>query len=173
MRRVRSQSGSSLIEVLVAMLILAIGLIGFAGLQAQALRMNYETLQRTRASALAEELFDRMRSNRYLAVTTDEYERAFNDPITAVSVKCDEATCTPSQMAIWDLNDWLTNSVREVMGDDIDANISRDPNGKTSEASLYAISIRLVEVTNARNNEVIAAGADDPQLVSYEFKALL
>ncbi len=60
----RSQSGFSIIEVLVAMLVLAIGLLGLAALQAQGLRFNHDAYIRTQATHLASDIIDRMRTNR-------------------------------------------------------------------------------------------------------------
>jgi type IV pilus assembly protein PilV len=59
----RSQSGFSIIEVLVAMLVLAIGLLGLAALQAQGLRFNHDAYVRTQATHLAYDIVDRMRAN--------------------------------------------------------------------------------------------------------------
>ena len=59
----RRQRGVSLIEVLVSTLILAIGLVGVAGLQAFALKNNQSAQMRSQASALAYDLADRMRGN--------------------------------------------------------------------------------------------------------------
>lgn len=60
----RRQSGFSLIEVLVAMLVLAIGLLGLAALQAQGLRFNHDAYVRTQATNLAYDIIDRIRTNR-------------------------------------------------------------------------------------------------------------
>jgi len=51
-----AQSGFSLIETLVAIVLLSIGLIGLLGLQARAARMSTETEDMTRASLLANEI---------------------------------------------------------------------------------------------------------------------
>lgn len=61
--RSRSQ-GFTLVEVLVALLILAIGLLGLAALQAQSLKFNHDALVRSEATLLAYELMDQMRANR-------------------------------------------------------------------------------------------------------------
>jgi len=63
-RRTRRAGGFSLIEVLVAMLVLAIGLLGLAALQAQGLRFNGEAFVRTQATVLAGDLIDRIRADR-------------------------------------------------------------------------------------------------------------
>lgn len=59
-----AQRGFSLIEVLVAMLILAIGLLGLAALQTQGVRFNHDAYVRTSATVLAYDIVDKMRLNR-------------------------------------------------------------------------------------------------------------
>ncbi len=60
----RAQQGFTLIEVLITVIILAIGLLGLAGLQANSLRFNHSAYQNSQATALAYEIADRMRANR-------------------------------------------------------------------------------------------------------------
>lgn len=62
------QRGMSLIEALVALLILSIGLLGVAGLQMQALRSNHGAHLRSQATVLAHDIADRMRANRTAAL---------------------------------------------------------------------------------------------------------
>ena len=50
-------------EVLIAMLVLAIGLLGLASLQAQSLRFNHDSYVRSQATILAYEIMDKMRAN--------------------------------------------------------------------------------------------------------------
>ncbi|MEP6907359.1 MAG: type IV pilus modification protein PilV [Pseudoxanthomonas sp.] len=61
-----SQSGFTLIEVLIAMLVLAFGLLGFALLQTMNVRFTKSAQQRTVATNLAYELVDMMRMQRSL-----------------------------------------------------------------------------------------------------------
>jgi type IV pilus modification protein PilV len=56
--------GFSLIEVLVAMLVLAIGLLGLAALQTQGVRFNHDAFVRTTATNLAMDITDAMRAAR-------------------------------------------------------------------------------------------------------------
>jgi len=59
-----AQSGALLIEVLIAVLICAFGLLGFAGMQARAVSTDFETLQRSEALVLLEDMVSRMNANR-------------------------------------------------------------------------------------------------------------
>lgn len=63
----RRQRGFTLIEVLVAILILAFGLLGFAMLQTMSVRFVQSSNYRTQATNLAYDLLDQMRANRYQA----------------------------------------------------------------------------------------------------------
>jgi type IV pilus assembly protein PilV len=59
----RRASGFTLIEVLVALIVLSIGLLGVAGMQITGLRANQSAGSRTQASYLADDIIDRMRAN--------------------------------------------------------------------------------------------------------------
>ena len=58
------ESGFSLVEVLVAMLILAIGLLGLAALQTQGVRFNNDAFIRTQGTTIAYDIIDKLRVNR-------------------------------------------------------------------------------------------------------------
>lgn len=60
----RHQRGLTLIEVLVAVLVLAIGLLGLAGLQAASMRFSHDAQLRSQATFLANDIMDRWRANR-------------------------------------------------------------------------------------------------------------
>jgi type IV pilus assembly protein PilV len=71
------QSGFTLLEVLVAILVLSIGLLGLAGLMASSIRNNHSAYQRTQATWLAYDMIDRMRVNRAAAIAaTEDYDIA-------------------------------------------------------------------------------------------------
>ncbi|AWH36595.1 MULTISPECIES: type IV pilus modification protein PilV [Stenotrophomonas] len=61
----RRQAGFSLLEVLIAILVLGFGLLGFAMLQTMNVRFVQSSNYRTEATNLAYDLLDQMRSNRY------------------------------------------------------------------------------------------------------------
>ena len=99
----KKQAGFSLIEVLVSALILSIGLIGVAGLQATSLKNNQSAYMRSQASAFAYDLADRMRSN-LAGANAGLYDPA----LAAMTVQCSTPVgCTPQQLAENDLAEWL------------------------------------------------------------------
>ena len=75
-----SQGGFSLVEMLVATLVLAFGLIGLAGLQATSLRNNTSAYHRTQVNLFTQDMIDRMRANRAQAVADDYHTGGFGDP---------------------------------------------------------------------------------------------
>lgn len=62
--RRQQQRGSALIEVLVAAVLAAFGLLGFAALQARSVGAELESLQRSQALILLEDMAARMNTNR-------------------------------------------------------------------------------------------------------------
>jgi len=62
------QTGFTLLEVLIAVLVLSVGLLGLAGLQASSLRNNHSADLRSQATILGYGIADRMRANRTAAL---------------------------------------------------------------------------------------------------------
>jgi type IV pilus assembly protein PilV len=62
-------TGFTLLEVLVAVLVLAIGLLGMAGLQMTGMKSNNSAYLRSQASLLAYDITERMRANRNAALS--------------------------------------------------------------------------------------------------------
>lgn len=62
--RRRAAAGFTLVEVLIALVVLSIGLLGIAALYLETLRANRTALYRTQAVTLAADLADRIRANR-------------------------------------------------------------------------------------------------------------
>ena len=73
--------GATMIEVLVALLVLSIGLLGVAALLSTGMRNNYDAHLRSQATVLAYDIVDRMRANRTAALDGN-YDTALADTIT-------------------------------------------------------------------------------------------
>lgn len=110
------QCGFTLLEVLIALLILSIGLLGLASLQTSGLRSNQMASMRTTATQVTYDIADRMRAN---PVGTDaqNYVIASNaaDPVIPSGENCESISCTTSQMATYDLAQWR-GAVRSLPG---------------------------------------------------------
>ncbi|MGH8168689.1 MAG: type IV pilus modification protein PilV [Woeseiaceae bacterium] len=92
--------GLTLVEILIALLILSIGLLGLAGLQTMSLRFNTSAYYRTQATALAYDFADRMRANRQAALT-GAYDVALQDPPPACGPVVVAGTLEQQEIAAW------------------------------------------------------------------------
>lgn len=100
----QAQHGLSLVEVLVALLVLSIGLLGIAALQLTGLRENTSALRHSQATWIAYEMADRMRANR-VGVETDAYDSVTT--VSATSASCGSgASCSASNIATFDTFEW-------------------------------------------------------------------
>lgn len=98
------QCGFSLVEILVAVVILSVGLLGLAGLQTTSLKNNDDAYLRSQATMLAYSMLDHMRANHDGTISND-YDVAFAD--TAPAQDCIANNCTHAQLAKADLEEWL------------------------------------------------------------------
>jgi type IV pilus assembly protein PilV len=98
-------NGFTLIEVLIATVVLAIGLLGLAGLQATSLRNNQSAYNRSQATQLAYDIADRMRAN---TAAQANYLTASMAPTAATAkANCKNTTgCSTADMAENDLFEW-------------------------------------------------------------------
>lgn len=96
----RRSRGFTLIEILVAMLVLAIGLLGIAAMQLRGLQYSHDAYLRSQISVLAASMADRMRLNRDL-VAGYTAGSPYTVPSTTPS-GCTEATATvTNDLACW------------------------------------------------------------------------
>ena len=106
----KQNHGFTLIEVLVALLIFAIGMLGLAGLQLKAHQTTQFAHTRTNVTLNAGALIDRMRSN-MAGVTAGDYvyDHGVNGDYTVASA-CEvgsTVTCTPAERANADIKEWI------------------------------------------------------------------
>lgn len=115
------QRGTTLIEVLVAILILSIGLLGIAGLQASAMRYAQGSWARAAVSTNLSDLADRIRANpdasdtAYQLTSTYATQRAAIDTLT-VAQDCLTVACTADQLADFQLKQWQMAIARDMPG---------------------------------------------------------
>lgn len=97
--------GFSMVEVLVALLVLSIGLLGIAGLQLTSVRANQSAYLRGQAVMLAQQALDRVRSN---VGNADDYEIQLSG----------SAPASPTTQADRDLQSWLQDLARALPSGD-------------------------------------------------------
>ena len=96
-----------MIEVMIALLVLAVGLLGLAGLQGMALRENASAGIQTQALYLSNDMLDRMRANRQAALN-QEYD---------IAIGTAPASPAYEGMVLGDLTAWKSN-LAELPGGD-------------------------------------------------------
>jgi len=105
--RPRLQSGFTLLEVMIALVIFSIGLLGLAGLQASGLRSNTQAQLRTIAVIQTYDMAERIRANPR-GVEDGNYNAM--DDSTPTAEDCISATCTAAEMATYDYYEWVTST---------------------------------------------------------------
>lgn len=97
-----AQSGTTMIEVVVSLLVISFGMLGMAGVQGVSLRGNQNAYYRTMATTFTADIIERMVANKD-AVGTGGYD----DVAGAATANCFTTTgCTSAQMAAQDVLEW-------------------------------------------------------------------
>jgi type IV pilus assembly protein PilV len=109
--------GFSLLEVMIAVLVFSLGLLGVGGLMVLSVRTNHSAFLRTQASFLAQSMADRIRTN---VGWTLSYNGTY-DATTAGSGDCTGGICSPESLVqrdkeIWSrqLTDMLPNASAQI-----------------------------------------------------------
>lgn len=93
-----------MLEVLIAVLVFSLGMLGLAGLLIFAMSSNHVAYLRTQATFLAHNMADRMDANP-VGLWNNDYNGTF--PVPASTASC-AAGCTPAQLAAYDKAQWST-----------------------------------------------------------------
>lgn len=121
-----AQSGATLLEVLIAMLLVSFGLLGIAGLLLASVRYQQTSQFREAAHAHLQNIAEAMRANQaaltaaadgagaYLAA--DAYEAAATLPSDPGCGLGTQPACTPAQAAQRDVRDWRQNLALALPG---------------------------------------------------------
>lgn len=103
MQQRRTVRGFSLLEVLIALVVFSLGLLGLAGMMVLSVKANHTAYLRTQASFLAQSMADRMRTNvGWVTSYAGDYgsDATFTNPCT------DGAACTPENLVKRDQAVW-------------------------------------------------------------------
>ncbi len=163
----RAQGGFSLIEVLVSVIVFAVGILGTASLQTVAKRANFDAVQRTTASQLAFDVFERMRAN---SGALDGYLAAPGAALGVANVMaaplndCKAASCTPQELASRDQWEWQQslNGALEVKDNGNTGGLAEATACITGPADgssgLYTVTIVWRGISEVPSNLAVACG---------------
>ncbi len=105
----RKESGFSMLEVLVSMIIIMIGVLGIAGMQLLAINNTEVARYQSLAALLASSMATGMQSNAAYWGTPSSSIGVTGTTITGIAsggTSCLNAVCTPTQLAAYDLTNW-------------------------------------------------------------------
>lgn len=120
----QTTAGFTLLEVLVAIIILSFGVLGAVGLQASSLQANREARLQSTGLRLAEELAEMMRSNHTIAIKTAAADNPYiyNATSTLTNPNCGLPTASTAScgsalaIAQRDMREWLFRVLNELPG---------------------------------------------------------
>jgi type IV pilus assembly protein PilV len=134
------QSGFTLVEVLVSLVVFSIGMLGIGKLMLFASRANDSAYQRDQATALAYSMLDSMRANRDTAIaggySVTNVASYSNPGLYCTTMGAD---CSGANLAQYELYQWqqsLVNSLGPLCGGTVQTNTTTDPS--TGAASVTA-----------------------------------
>jgi len=102
-RAANIQSGISLIESLVAIVVMSLGILGILGLQLRNLADTQTSLNRAQAIRLIEDLSEKIQANPNGLGNLEAYQSDWKDSPTG---SCKPEGCTPSEMGAYDITQW-------------------------------------------------------------------
>ena len=138
------QRGFTMVETLVALVVLAIGLLGIAALYLDSLRAGRTAIYRTQAVNLSADLADRIRANRTAIAS---YVAGYTDVAIAAPACDTTAGCSAAEMASTDLARWKAQ-VAQVLPNG-EGQVEVTPPALVGDPAIYVITIRWTEVGQA------------------------
>ena len=117
-RAPRSQRGFSLVEVLIALVIMSVGMLGIAGLYVQSMQAGRTSMLRHHAVTLAGDVADRIRANPRAGIA---YEGpGLNGSCVSGVTDCDEGAMAGHDIMLWQQQaaDTLPDGEVEITFDD-------------------------------------------------------
>ena len=158
------QDGATMIEVLIAVFVLSVGLLGAGNLQLISSRSNHEALQRGLANALMQDMVERMRANTGALDTYTAFgagRTLDGDDMAAVDCSVD---CTAAQLAAYDLYEWeqaLAGVTEQRAGANVGGLVAPTAcvTGPDGGDGVYTVSVAWRGLTSLSNPASNACGA--------------
>jgi len=109
----RRQTGFSLVEVLITLVIMSVGMLGIAGLYVQGMQAGRTSMFRHHAVTLAGDVADRIRANPTAAAAYTDADGANNNCVLG------GIDCIPAEMAANDIFQWKAQAAEMLPGGDV------------------------------------------------------
>ncbi|RDH45511.1 type IV pilus modification protein PilV [Zooshikella ganghwensis] len=138
----KSENGFTMIEVLVAMLILTIGILGLCGFISQSMKITSDNYIRAQSSLIISNFVEMMRVNPK-AVKNGYYQFQKLSEIGEVDAGCGQ-TCTPQQQANIDKAK-LKSDIQRALSDD-GTNMQVDITSEQTVSGQYQITFQWGEI---------------------------
>lgn len=122
------QRGFTLLEVMIALVIFSIGLLGLADLQIRSVDYNNGAYQRSQASFLISDIMDRMRANKDAALN-GSYDIALGTNPPQADCSKSTSNCNSAAQTAADLYEWK-QALAVLPGGD--GSVSHTTNGSTT-----------------------------------------
>lgn len=141
MERRRNQTGFTLLEALIALVILSVGMLGIAALYVDSVSRGRTALSRTKAVVLAADMADRIRSN---SIAGAAYAGPAEDNDCADLVGAGAKLCSPAEMAAHDLMLWQTTVSDPRIG--VPGGVGTVTFDPATNPDTYVVTVTWVEV---------------------------
>ena len=133
-----------MVEVLVALVVLAIGLLGIAALYLNSLQSGRTAIYRTQAITLAADLSDRIRMNRTAQAA---YATLFADAEVAVAACTTTGGCSDADLAATDLFNWKAEIADQLPNGEGQVAVTLP--AAAGEPATYVVTVRWAEINQA------------------------
>lgn len=141
--QMHKQQGSSLIEMMVALFVLAIGMLGIMSMQVKSMQFNQSAYYYGQAVYLANEIVESMRSNSGVAHTyLIELDEVNPNPQADCSLA--GVICSPAQLRDWDLSRWREN---------VSGTLVSGTSSITNNGNFYTITVQFDDSRSDPNGD--------------------
>lgn len=150
-RQSQHQTGSSLLEMMISLFVLAIGLLGVLSMQVKSLQFNQSAYYYSQAAYLANDIVESMRSTPETAKT---YLIGLEEPDPGGATDCETKfdVCSSGQMRDWVLAKWRAN---------VASTLSAGRSSISNNGDFYTVTVQF---DDSRSE---AAGGEDLVLSEY------
>jgi len=154
------QTGFAMLEVLASVMILAFCLLSIAGLLVFTQRSNTSSYVKQQAIQSAYDILDLMQSNRDTAVNGNYAFNNLGGAVPAVpAIDCSATTCTPTQLATYDLYQWALRMSQYGGSGSI---VMAAPAGLPSSSTVGAVAQITVQWDDSPAQSVLGRSTANP-----------